>query len=436
MTTLVSYAFQAVVRCEHCRELVSFGWVSFTRCQLCEKVLSPLEFWTKFGVPQALQAIEVPRVPHQHRDEHSALSYQRTSPACHKCKTTFEPRDFTEDARTGWLNCSQCKAQISVRELSGADDGRASLQARWVLHETFQEHSPPRNVLFACLSCGGWISVDGSARILECASCQHENFIPGALWRHFHPARQEHPFFVVYQFRHDPRFELRSRHPNADIRRVAAEMLAPPEALSNAFYAETDQVVLESLARNPNCPPETLRALSKKIFARVREYTAKHPNTPLLALELLALDGVASVQRAAREHPLYCREQQRKLGVSPQSQAQTSEEPEIPSTKLIFQELPFDADPYRSAPAARRSDEIDSPPLLLPPGSARLTRAERRALLAPSAHGLDATREGVGSFFFGGGRLLSPRGSRCPSPPLRSDGSGIAPPRRPARRRG
>jgi hypothetical protein len=303
MSVLLSYAFHAVIRCGHCSQDLYAGWTSFVRCHVCEKIVDLQDLWKKFGIPEALQAtLSTKEELIPIRDERSVLSSRKLLPYCQGCRSPIELVDFTEHAKSGWFSCPNCLAQISVRELSRADD-TSSPKARWALHENSFKEEQAVPILFACLSCGQGIQVNGSARVVECASCHQKNFIPSTLWRYFQPAMQNKLFFVVYQFKYDPVFELRSVHPKPEVRCEAARMLVGAEALTEVFATERYESVIEVLAKNPDCPTSLLQSLSRGGSLTARRSIAASPN------------------------------------------------------KLIFQEMPLDADPYRSAPIATNEDE-------------------------------------------------------------------------------
>jgi hypothetical protein len=53
-------------------------------------------------------------------------------------------------------------------------------------------------LVFACMSCGGGLKVDGTSRVVACKFCNDSNFLPDALWLRMHPALKRRWLVVEY----------------------------------------------------------------------------------------------------------------------------------------------------------------------------------------------------------------------------------------------
>lgn len=101
--------------------------------------------------------------------------------ACGRTTPTFPP--------PAWL----AKDDPSIMQIFGAPRGDPS-------------GAPPivegalRPISFACPDCGANLKVTPeSARVLRCAYCQADSFLPDPLWRALHPVKKRTPFFVAFR---------------------------------------------------------------------------------------------------------------------------------------------------------------------------------------------------------------------------------------------
>lgn len=53
-------------------------------------------------------------------------------------------------------------------------------------------------ILFSCLSCGGALTIDGTARVVECKYCKSSSYIPDGLWLKFHPISRVERWYMVW----------------------------------------------------------------------------------------------------------------------------------------------------------------------------------------------------------------------------------------------
>ncbi|MGO9836034.1 MAG: hypothetical protein ACLP1X_17665 [Polyangiaceae bacterium] len=102
---------------------------------------------------------------------------------CGKTTPTFPPPP--------WL----AKDDPSIMQIFGAPRVARSASGASKVGE-----SAPRLVSFACPDCGANLKVtQESARVLRCAYCQQDSFLPDPLWRALHPVRKRTPFHVVFR---------------------------------------------------------------------------------------------------------------------------------------------------------------------------------------------------------------------------------------------
>ena len=77
----------------------------------------------------------------------------------------------------------------------------AVVPAARTLHVAAAPPAPPaaRPISFACPDCGAGLKIDHAApRVLACAYCAADLYLPDALWRTLHPARPRRPFWVTF----------------------------------------------------------------------------------------------------------------------------------------------------------------------------------------------------------------------------------------------
>ena len=53
-------------------------------------------------------------------------------------------------------------------------------------------------LVFACMSCGGGLKVDGTSRVVACRFCNDSNFLPDTLWLQMHPALKRRWLVIEY----------------------------------------------------------------------------------------------------------------------------------------------------------------------------------------------------------------------------------------------
>jgi DNA-directed RNA polymerase subunit RPC12/RpoP len=122
---------------------------------------------------------------------------------CRSCQAPLDSDDVGAAivASSTGVACRGCGESTAVRV---ADDTvKAILSAtRIVLGEASTDAGAPapvQPVLFACLQCGGGLTVDGSKRIVTCGYCQSSNFISDALWLRMHPAQKRQWIYFCHE---------------------------------------------------------------------------------------------------------------------------------------------------------------------------------------------------------------------------------------------
>ena len=209
---------------------------------------------------------------------------------------------------------------------------------------------------FACMSCGGGLEVDGTARTVTCRFCSGSNDLPDGLWLRLHPQQTVQTFFVVCEltpaqpegepevtpqetnwmtgasrWRLPPAFlasmataeddEVRAtaalnsgasseilerldQDDERDVRRAAVQSgrLSEP-TLQRLIQEESDRDVLEALAALP-LTPALLISLAGHREDGIRVIAAQNPATPDAALITLAGDNDSDVLEALCALPL------------------------------------------------------------------------------------------------------------------------------------
>ncbi len=206
---LFSFMMSTGAPCSACQNLVPFnGITEEVDCPSCgNRVQLPRELWTKVFEPKYFFGAT-------HMSEEGVggdgqvlgrLSYRfgRREPRCASCDHPQSLESLVNHVDQGGVPCPQCRAWVSVRpapELAKALYGAAEYIVGEQLPDSAgraldRERKP---VSFACVQCGGGLSVDGSARTVECPYCQSSNYLPDGLWRELNPVPVMSEYYVVW----------------------------------------------------------------------------------------------------------------------------------------------------------------------------------------------------------------------------------------------
>lgn len=66
------------------------------------------------------------------------------------------------------------------------------------ISKTTADSPGAKPTVMACMSCGGSLPVDGSARLVTCQYCDANNYLPDGLWLALHPAAKRETWYVVF----------------------------------------------------------------------------------------------------------------------------------------------------------------------------------------------------------------------------------------------
>jgi hypothetical protein len=128
------------------------------------------------------------------------VHFARSAPHCPDCKYQLPPESLEEHSSGGRCFCPTCGRAIPLR---AADALCKSLNAgaRVVVGESLPSviEAAKTPIVFACMSCGAGLKVDGTSRTCACTYCHASNYLPEGLWRQLHPVPKPHDFYLVYR---------------------------------------------------------------------------------------------------------------------------------------------------------------------------------------------------------------------------------------------
>ncbi len=297
---LESFAFRLSIECHGCRIPIPLnGVVPATRCYHCGEVnqFKP-SFWLRalsgpfqeaFGVaPGVMQTTGAVMTGLR-------VEFGRRAPQCQRCKGPDVALDqIVSSAERGECGCPGCGEGVSVRR---ADDTCIAINsgARYVVNEqapdaegrALQARTKP--VVFACMSCGGSLQVDGSSRLVTCKFCSADNYLPDGLWQLLNPVPKPEVFFFVCEYENEVERAARAsretpgvlaslaKDSSVLVRCAVAANPATPAATLEQLAFDRIRAVLEALASNPNLPSELVDEMAHSANPEFRALAARHP---------------------------------------------------------------------------------------------------------------------------------------------------------------
>jgi hypothetical protein len=223
---MVSITVKLGFMCPECSGPVPLGGlVATTRCERCQSTV-PVD-WKKLlhlGNPSLSVARWALERPQQEREKggyaHIQLDIARALPRC-ACGVTWDAVALAHAAGQGMTCvCPGCQRPIAARivpdhvrrhypELviavgetmtaEGGSPGSAGGGGVAPLNDASENTAAVKPVLFACMNCGAPLRIDGTQRLVDCASCEAPNYLPDGLWLRLHPARKRETFFLLVQ---------------------------------------------------------------------------------------------------------------------------------------------------------------------------------------------------------------------------------------------
>lgn len=160
------------------------------------------------------------------------VNYYRLKPRCPECK-----EDLGVDVESGTdeiLHCLKC-GKGSLDTFPAPEWLRNILPANQVygaereVEKRSEMEAAPKPIVMACPQCGGTLKATAeSERIMPCAYCNVDVYLPDAVWRKLHPARTIQEWFIRFKPKAQP---ARIEEPDEDSDpRIAEPLPAPPVA--------------------------------------------------------------------------------------------------------------------------------------------------------------------------------------------------------------
>jgi len=291
---------QASLACPRCHQPVHLqGFSEVVVCGACQSSLElPAERWLGwFGPAEIAEAYGLEegegRQISSLGGSSAQYAYGRRMPRCQECKTVVPAQELPALAAAGGWSCP-CGQRIAIRPATTIA-GLIVPGARWLVNEGCtgaegaEPHSANEPVMFACMSCGGALRVDGSTRTVDCQYCSGSNYLPDGLWLRLHPQTTVRTFFVVT--------ELDDTGASVG---GAAEL--PAELLIQLARSEQSSV-REAAAAQPGLPTECFERLAADDDYDVRAIVAANPFAPVAVLEGLVDDEDDDVRQALARNP-------------------------------------------------------------------------------------------------------------------------------------
>lgn len=235
------------------------------------------------------------------------ITVGRSAPRCPTCKgPPLDPAALAPLAARGQCFCPGCGTAIRVRP---ADDLCTQLnpQARFVVGESAPDdaalaiEAKTTPVLFACMGCGGGLTVDGSQRQVTCGYCGASSYLPDGLWQKLRPVPIPETFYVVCAYDEHARREARWH--DASARRDDAARPDLPPAVYERFATDDEWTVRAAVARNPAAPPQVLDRLATDDDWEVRVAVAGNPSASQQALRQLFEESRSEIIEALCANP-------------------------------------------------------------------------------------------------------------------------------------
>ena len=225
---------------------------------------------------------------------------------CPACEAPLALSDLSGSLGPGSVRCGACGEQVPVRE---ADD-LARLVFPGATHLVGESLRGPDDgtggaaepVLFACMGCGGSLTVDGSSRTVTCTYCEASNFLPDALWSRLHPVPAAKPFAVQVSWS-DAFWRRRPADRDSEVQAGWLGTHPLPPALLQRLATAEDETLRARIASVPGLPPAFLRGEAENSDWSVRQRAAANPDLPRDLLERLAEDEDSDVRTAVASRP-------------------------------------------------------------------------------------------------------------------------------------
>jgi hypothetical protein len=316
--SLDGIVFQVSLQCASCMQPVHVqGLAEQALCPACSKSLDlPREKWLGwFGPGEVAEALGLgegeARQVTSLGGSAAKYAYGHRMPRCQTCKVEVPPDRLPELAQAGFHTCS-CGERVRVRE--APELARLLVPgARFAVNEgatadgsaAAEPSASAEPVLFACMGCGGSLTVDGRDRNLLCRFCGASNYLPDGLWLRLHPPQTVRTFFVVLErggksVLPAELLEKLSRSSASDSRRIAAESPDLPAGVLRTLSADDDDDVRAAVAENPSAPIALVDRLLADSYYQVRAAAVRSGRASDPALcDQLARESDSDVLEAA-----------------------------------------------------------------------------------------------------------------------------------------
>jgi hypothetical protein len=216
---MITVAIEARCQCSNCASPVFVpGMVPTITCSECQAPVD-LRPHLSFAKGKALWTSVVEHKPCRFSPEGGRVDAAPVAATCPKCSQELS---LPEPPEVGDVACPSCATAVRLRAASegvphfvthilGEDPGILPAPYRGEVAQPASK-TAAKPVRFPCPACNGSLSVDGSARTVECTYCGTSAYLPNDLWRQLHPVETKRRFYLcVDEARFEPYRRLEAK---------------------------------------------------------------------------------------------------------------------------------------------------------------------------------------------------------------------------------
>lgn len=203
---MIDVCIEAETNCKNCGNPLMLNALSETiECPMCQTVANfPYQFWKENILESPLKEFsqfkdgEGQSQTNMTGEYTFRIMYGRQQPACRNCKTLIDLSKIDEYTSAGFVKCSKCSNEVSVRKLPAELDLIFDT-IKYIVGEDADlipsgksgvaVPNAAKPILFTCPSCAGNLEIDGTQRMITCKYCSSEIYLPDALWLKLHPVK-------------------------------------------------------------------------------------------------------------------------------------------------------------------------------------------------------------------------------------------------------
>jgi NAD-dependent SIR2 family protein deacetylase len=203
------------ILCEHCNSAIPInGFMEEVKCGKCQEV-TPLKAkrdWNVtlgYGNPSfdVFTGTRKQKIGESETGAYGSIKLKtwRKWPECGRCKHIYTEDEIKKGIdNNGVLTCPEC---ASTNRMKTAPSYIKKIFPEVLYSLDMLPYDTGNNgekansfkpIVMACMSCGGSLHVDGTARLVECKFCGSSNYLPDDLWLSIHPQAKMEEWFILF----------------------------------------------------------------------------------------------------------------------------------------------------------------------------------------------------------------------------------------------